>query len=131
MSNVLVAGEWVRVRIVEASPPVIVGGNVQNRLVMESVDSSLLTFIATDIEPGDEMDPEWEFLVAGEPVLAVGEVARFEGLTTGARITVRLTRSAANGDFGSFVLRVSDSDGAIVLVTVNIVPGCVLVAVKI
>ncbi len=116
----------VRVRVVEAQPPVVVGleGNVLNRDVKESASTALLTFTANVGVPGDHSRLQWEFLVDGEPTTSVGDLVQFDGSTQGASVSVRLERPGGRGDFGSFVLRVTDPLGPSSMFTVNIVPVC-------
>ncbi len=125
-NNVSVNGDRVRVRVVEAQPPVIVGleGNVLNRDVKESASTALLTFTANVGVPGDHSRLQWEFLVDGEPTTSVGDLVQFYGSTQGASVSVRLERPGGRGDFGSFVLRVTDPLGPSSTFTVNIVPVC-------
>ena len=127
MNSVSVDSDRVRVRVVEAQPPEIDGaeGNVLNQDVKESASTALLTFTANVGVPGDHSRLQWEFLVDGEPTTSVGDLIQFDGSTQGASVSVRLERPGGRGDFGSFVLRVTDPVGPSSTFTVNIVPVCV------
>ena len=129
MNSVSADSDRVRVRVVEAQPPVIVGleGNVLNQDVKESASTALLTFTANVGVPGDHSRLQWEFLVDGEPMISIGSFAKFVGPlgaeSQGTSVSVLLTRSG-NYDVGSFVLRVTDPLGPSSTFTVNIVPVC-------
>ncbi len=130
MNSVSANSDRVRVRVVEAQPPVIVGleGNVLNQDVRESASTALLTFTADVTVPGDHSRLEWRFLVDGDPMISIGSFAKFVGplgaASQGTSVSVLLTRSG-NYDVGSFVLRVTDPLGPSSTFTVNIVPVCV------
>ena len=129
MNSVSADSDRVRVWVVEAQPPVIVGleGNVLNQDVKESASTALLTFTANVGVPGDHSRLQWEFLVDGEPMISIGSFAKFVGPlgaeSQGTSVSVLLTRSG-NYDVGSFVLRVTDPLGPSSTFTVNIVPVC-------
>ena len=126
MNSVSGDSDRVRVRVVEAQPPEIDGaeGNVLNQDVRESASTALLTFTANVGVPGDHSRLQWEFLVDGEPTTSVGDLIQFDGSTQGASVSVRLERPGGRGDFGSFVLRVTDPVGPSSTFTVNIVAVC-------